>query len=165
MAVAPSEADAVSARLRAAAFALAFVMASAAPADAQLPTARHPDQLMSEAHSLYDAGRYKEAAASFERAIQLGVARPHEAALSVARSYDRLGNDKQAERWIEIAALLACAGHDDAHDAARPLPASIHAPDRDALISRLEEVSWRMQSTGTPTGRCPSSASSTTFTS
>jgi tetratricopeptide (TPR) repeat protein len=61
---------------------------------------------MSEGHDLYDAGRYKEAAASFERAMQLGVARPHEAARNVARSYAKLGNRKQAVRWAEIAELL-----------------------------------------------------------
>ena len=76
------------------------------PADAQIPTSRRPDILMSEGRDLYDAGRYKEAAASFERAMQLGVARPHEAARNVARSYAKLGNRKQASRWAEIAELL-----------------------------------------------------------
>jgi tetratricopeptide (TPR) repeat protein len=71
-----------------------------------LSSSRHPDILMSEGHDLYDAGRYKEAAASFERAMQLGVARPHEAARNVARSYAKLGNRKQAVRWAEIAELL-----------------------------------------------------------
>ena len=66
-----------------------------------------PDALVAEGQELYDAGRYKEAAASFERAIQLGVARPHEAARSVARSYEKLGNRKQAHRWAEIAELIA----------------------------------------------------------
>lgn len=74
--------------------------------DANLLTTSPPDVLLSEGHALYDAGRYKEAAASFERAMQLGVARPHEAARNVARSYAKLGNRKQASRWAEIAELL-----------------------------------------------------------
>jgi tetratricopeptide (TPR) repeat protein len=71
-----------------------------------IPTSRHPDILVAEGQALYDAGRYKEAAASFERAMQLGVDRPHEAARNVARSYAKLGNRKQASRWAEIAELL-----------------------------------------------------------
>lgn len=65
-----------------------------------------PHILIEEGHALYDAGRYKEAAASFERAMQAGVARPHEAAWNVARSYAKFGNRKQALRWVEIAQLL-----------------------------------------------------------
>jgi tetratricopeptide (TPR) repeat protein len=72
----------------------------------ELLTSPPPDILISEGNALYDAGRYKEAAASFERAMQAGVARPHEAAWSVARSYAKLGNRKQALRWAEIATLL-----------------------------------------------------------
>jgi tetratricopeptide (TPR) repeat protein len=71
-----------------------------------LSSSRPPDTLVAQGHALYDAGRYKEAAASFERAMQLGVARPHEAARNVARSYAKLGNRKQAVRWAEIAELL-----------------------------------------------------------
>ena len=71
-----------------------------------IPTSRHPDLLMSEGHDLFDAGRYKEAAASFEQAMQFGVSRPHVAAWNVAQSYARLGNRKQALRWAEIAQLL-----------------------------------------------------------
>ena len=71
-----------------------------------LLTSRPPDLLVAEGRALYDAGRYKEAAASFERAMQLGVERPHEAARNVARSYAKLGNRKQASRWAEIAELL-----------------------------------------------------------
>lgn len=75
-----------------------------------IPTSGPPDILMSEGHELFDAGRYKEAAASFERAIQLGVERPHEAAWNVAQSYVKLGNRKQAVRWAEIAELLRSSG-------------------------------------------------------
>lgn len=71
-----------------------------------LSSSRHPDILMSEGHELFDAGRYKEAAASFERAIMVGVEKPHVAARKVAQSYAHLGNRKQAVRWQEIAELL-----------------------------------------------------------
>ena len=86
-------------------------------ADSRIPSSRQPEVLVSEGRALYDAGRYKEAAASFERAMQLGVARPHEAAWHVARSYARLGNRKQALRWAEIAERLGSPdgklGHSD----------------------------------------------------
>jgi len=74
--------------------------------DSRIPSSMQPEVLISEGQSLYDAGRYKEAAASYERAMQLGVARPHEAAWQVARSYAKLGNRKQALRWAEIAERL-----------------------------------------------------------
>jgi len=111
----------VSARLLAGALAIACLVAGGSPiVQAQfptsrtpdfltrrvLPTSRTPDLLMSEGHALFDAGRYKEAAASYERAMQLGVARPHEAARGVSRSYEKLGNWKQASRWATIADLL-----------------------------------------------------------
>jgi tetratricopeptide (TPR) repeat protein len=72
---------------------------------ATLPDALR-DVYVAEGRVLYDAGRYKEAAASFERALQLGVARPPEAARGVARSYEKLGNRKQAGRWADLADLL-----------------------------------------------------------
>jgi tetratricopeptide (TPR) repeat protein len=171
LALAAAEADAMSARVRASIVALACALASASAADAQIPTSRLADSptsridtLMSEADDLYDAGRYKEAAASFERAMQLGVARPHEAALGVARAYLQLGNRKQAQRWGEIATQLASLDGVSEPGAARALPSSTHAPKGDALISRLEEVLWRTQQARTPTARSRSSASSMTST-
>jgi tetratricopeptide (TPR) repeat protein len=91
-----------------------------------LPTSRHPDilRLMSEGHELYDAGRYKEAAASFEQAMQLGVERPHEAAWNVAQSYAKLGNRKQAVRWAEIAELLDAKGRHRSRESRNESPAS-----------------------------------------
>ena len=96
----------MSARVMVAVGALACVLAIAPTVDAQDPTSRPSDSLMSQGHDLYAAGRYKDAAASFERAMQLGVERPHEAAWEVARSYAQLGNRKQAVRWQEIAERL-----------------------------------------------------------
>jgi len=89
--------------------------------DSRIPSSREPAVLVSEGEALYDAARYKEAAASFERAIQLGAARPHEAAWKVARSYAKLGNRKQALRWAEIAERLGSPSDDDAREVVRAL--------------------------------------------
>jgi tetratricopeptide (TPR) repeat protein len=176
MALAAPEADAMNARLlRASIIAVACALTGTPASRAQVPTSRladiptsrisrPPDLLMSEGHDLYAAGRYKDAAASFERALQLGVEKPHEAALGVARAYLQLGNRKQALRWGEIATQLASLGDVSEPDAARALPSSRHAPNGDALISRLEEVLWRTQQARTPTARSRSSASSMTST-
>ena len=83
-------------------------------------TAR-PDLLIAEGQLLYDAGRFKEAAASFERAMQLGAERPHEAAWKVARSYDKLGNRKQARRWAEIAELLGSSNWQSSQEVLRAM--------------------------------------------
>jgi tetratricopeptide (TPR) repeat protein len=50
--------------------------------------------------ALYDSSRYRESIASYERALQLGVGRPEEGAWNIARGYARLGNRKQALRWL-----------------------------------------------------------------
>jgi tetratricopeptide (TPR) repeat protein len=68
------------------------------------PTERDAELWSAQGKTLYDAGDFKQAAASFERALQLGTARPDEAALGVARAYARMGNRKQALRWLESAA-------------------------------------------------------------
>lgn len=108
-----------------------------------LPASPHPDTLLSQGRSLYQAGRYKEAAASFERALQAGVKKPHEAAWEVARAYAMLGNDKQARRWQRIAVQLADGGGRLGGDAARALPSSMPAPP--AWRARLTQ---RRQSSG-----------------
>jgi tetratricopeptide (TPR) repeat protein len=82
------------------------LVTGACAAHAQLAPSPQPEALLAEGHTLYDAGRYKEAAAAFERAMQLGFGRPHEAAWKVAESYAKLGNRKQAMRWAEIAERL-----------------------------------------------------------
>lgn len=50
--------------------------------------------------SLYDVSRYRESVAAFERALQLHVVNAPEGAWNVARGYARLGNRKQALRWL-----------------------------------------------------------------
>ena len=88
-----------------------------------LGTTTSAELLVAEGDLLFDAGRYKEAAASFERAMQLGLARPHEAASKVARSYAKLGNRKQASRWAEIAELLDSPNRELRCDVLRPMSA------------------------------------------
>ena len=81
--------------------------AAAAPArahderDAGMP-ATGP-QWFALGNSLYDESRYREAVAAFERALQLRVANAPEGAWNVARGYARLGNRKQALRWLSHA--------------------------------------------------------------
>ena len=108
-----------------------------------IPTPPPTHLLLSEGRTLYEAGRYKEAAASFERALQAGVKKPHEAAWEVARAYAMLGNDKQARRWQRIAVQLADGGGRLGGDAARALPSSMPAPP--AWRARLTQ---RRQSSG-----------------
>lgn len=68
------------------------------------------EEWSSLAHEQYAASRYRESIASFERALQLRVGRPETAALHIARAYARLGNRKQAMRWLSHSVDL---GYDD----------------------------------------------------
>ena len=55
---------------------------------------------------LLEAERYREAAASYERAIQVDTRLTLRATRGVARAYARMGNDRQAVRWLEQAIRL-----------------------------------------------------------
>jgi tetratricopeptide (TPR) repeat protein len=55
---------------------------------------------------LLEAERHREAAASFLRAIQVDARLTMRATLRVARAYARMGNDRQAVRWLEQAIRL-----------------------------------------------------------
>jgi tetratricopeptide (TPR) repeat protein len=74
---------------------------SSAPADGDRDAA-HWDAF---GEALERAGRYKAAAAAYQRAIQLGVTRPDESSRKVARVFIRLGDEKQASRWMELALM------------------------------------------------------------
>ena len=50
--------------------------------------------------SLYGERRYREAVAAFERGVQLDADGAPIGAWNIARSYARLGNGKQALRWL-----------------------------------------------------------------
>lgn len=49
------------------------------------------------------AARHREAVAAYQRAIQLDARLAREGTTSVARAYARMGDDRQAVRWIELA--------------------------------------------------------------
>ena len=55
---------------------------------------------------LLQADRHREAAASYLRAIQADERLTLRATRDVARAYARMGNDRQAVRWLEQAILL-----------------------------------------------------------
>jgi predicted Zn-dependent protease len=55
---------------------------------------------------LLQADRYREAAASYLRAIQADERLTLRATRDVARAYARMGNDRQAVRWLEQAIRL-----------------------------------------------------------
>jgi tetratricopeptide (TPR) repeat protein len=49
------------------------------------------------------AARHREAVAAYQRAIQLDARLTREGTTSVARAYARMGDDRQALRWLELA--------------------------------------------------------------
>jgi tetratricopeptide (TPR) repeat protein len=55
---------------------------------------------------LLEAERHREAAASYMRAIQVDARLTMRATRGVARAYARMGNDRQAVRWLEQAIRL-----------------------------------------------------------
>ena len=57
-------------------------------------------------HKLYGESRYRESVAAFERGLQLRADGAGDGAWNVARGYARLGNRKQAMRWLTHAREL-----------------------------------------------------------
>ena len=55
---------------------------------------------------LLNAERHREAAAAYQRAIQVDARRRERATRSGARAYARMGDDRQAVRWLEQAIQL-----------------------------------------------------------
>lgn len=55
---------------------------------------------------LLNAERHREAAAAYQRAIQLDARLTHRGTRAVARAYARMGDDRQAVRWLEQALRL-----------------------------------------------------------
>jgi len=53
--------------------------------------------------ALSGAARHREAVAAYQRAIQLDARLTRELTTSVARAYARMGDDRQAVRWLELA--------------------------------------------------------------
>jgi len=56
---------------------------------------------------LLNAERHREAAAAYQRAIQLDARLRERATRGVARAYARMGDDRQAVRWLEQAIQLS----------------------------------------------------------
>ena len=55
---------------------------------------------------LLTAERHREAVAAYQRAIQLDARLTDRGTRAVARAYSRMGNDRQAVRWLEQALRL-----------------------------------------------------------
>jgi tetratricopeptide (TPR) repeat protein len=55
---------------------------------------------------LLNAERHREAAAAYQRAIQVDARLRERATRGVARAYARMGDDRQAVRWLEQAIQL-----------------------------------------------------------
>jgi tetratricopeptide (TPR) repeat protein len=53
--------------------------------------------------ALLNAERHREAVAAYQRAIQLDARLTDRGTRAVARAYARMGNDRQAVRWLEQA--------------------------------------------------------------
>lgn len=71
--------------------------------DALLTDDRVAEHWMAMGDALSGAARYREAVASYQRAIQLDARLTRDGTTSVARAYARLGDDRQAARWLELA--------------------------------------------------------------
>ena len=71
--------------------------------DALLIDDRVAEYWLAMGDALSAAARHREAVAAFQRAIQLDVRLAREATTSVARAYARMGDDRQAVRWLELA--------------------------------------------------------------
>lgn len=80
-------------------------------------------QWFARGHVLYRENRFRESVAAFERALQLHADSAASGARYIARAYARLGNHRQASRWLTHACELERGGDE----------ATCHPP-RDARI-------------------------------
>jgi tetratricopeptide (TPR) repeat protein len=71
--------------------------------DALLTDGRVAAHWLALGDALSGAARHREAVAAYQRAIQLDARLAREGTTSVARAYARLGDDRQAVRWLELA--------------------------------------------------------------
>jgi tetratricopeptide (TPR) repeat protein len=71
--------------------------------DALLDDERVPEHWLMLGDALSGAERHREAVAAYQRAIQLDARLTRDGTRSVARAYARLGDDRQAVRWIQLA--------------------------------------------------------------
>ncbi|MEP6991836.1 MAG: hypothetical protein ABJA80_12970 [bacterium] len=78
------------------------VVASAEPANGA--------QWFAQGQAFYRAHRFRESVAAFERALQLHADSAASGARYIARAYARLGNERQASRWLTHACELERGG-------------------------------------------------------
>jgi len=71
--------------------------------DALLADDRVAEHWLAMGDALSAAARHREAVAAYQRAIQLDARLTREGTTSVARAYARMGDDRQAVRWLELA--------------------------------------------------------------
>jgi tetratricopeptide (TPR) repeat protein len=71
--------------------------------DALLTDGRVAEHWVAMGDALSRAARHREAVAAYQRAIQLDARLTREGTTRVARAYARLGDDRQAVRWLELA--------------------------------------------------------------
>ena len=74
--------------------------------EALLQDDRAGAEWLAMADALVNAGRHREAAAAYLRAIQLDARFRERGTRGVARAYARMGDDRQAVRWLEQAIQL-----------------------------------------------------------
>ncbi len=71
--------------------------------DALLTDDRVAAHWLAMGDALLGAARNREAVAAYQRAIQLDARLTREGTTSVARAFARMGDDRQAVRWLELA--------------------------------------------------------------
>ena len=74
--------------------------------DALLLDERNGAEWLAFGDVLLNAERHREAAAAYQRAIQVDARLSERGTRNVARAYARMGNDRQAVRWLEQALRL-----------------------------------------------------------
>lgn len=69
---------------------------------AVLTNEQAPEDWYAYGRALYKAEKYRDAIGAFQRALQLGVRSP-DVSTQIARAYAQLGDERQAQRWTELA--------------------------------------------------------------
>jgi hypothetical protein len=81
----------------------------AAPPAARAQSAERPQAWVARGDSLFRAARWLESIAAYQRGLQLRAPDAGESAWRIARAFVRLGNAKQASRWVEHARQMGFA--------------------------------------------------------
>jgi tetratricopeptide (TPR) repeat protein len=100
------------------------------------PNERVAARWSSRGRALYDSSRYRESIASFELALKFGAGHPGDEAWNIARAYARLGNRKQALRWLSHALDMGCSRCD--------------AVREDPRYREITEPSWKLKARQPP---------------